>query len=103
MWQTAPEMIEESNAAMAPEYQELYAGHVQGMRKTVRFIQKQASPPETVVAAIEKALTAEKPRARYVVGTDSKAQLVAKALLPTRVFDAVIARGTGTPKHREAG
>lgn len=100
MWQTAPEMIEETNAAMAPEYQQLYSGHVEGMRKTVRFIQKQASAPATVVAAIEKALTAEKPKARYVVGADSKAQLAAKALLPTRVFDAIIAKGTGVPRRR---
>ena len=100
MWQTAPEMIEETNARMAPEYQELYGGHVDGMRKTVRFIQKQASPAKTVVAAIEKALTAEKPKARYVVGVDSKAQLAARAILPTRAFDAIIARGTGTPKRR---
>lgn len=100
MWQTAPEMIEETNAALAPEYRELYAGHVDGMRKTVRFIQKQASPPQTVVAAIEKALTADRPKARYVVGVDSRAQLAAKALLPTRVFDALIAKGTGTPTRR---
>lgn len=99
MWQTAPEMIEQTNDALAPEYRELYAGHVAGMRKTVRFIQKQASPPATVVAAIDKALTAERPRARYVVGADSRAQLAAKALLPTRVFDAIIARGTGTPRR----
>lgn len=100
MWQTAPEMIEETNGAMAPEYQELYAAHVDGMRKTVRFVQKQASPPKTVVAAIEKALTAEKPKARYVVGADSKAQLAAKAVLPTRVMDAFLAGGTGVPKGR---
>lgn len=100
MWQTAPEMIEETNAALAPEYRDLYAGHVDGMRKTVRFIQKQASPPQTVVAAIEKALTADRPKARYVVGVDSRAQLAAKALLPTRVFDALIAKGTGTPTRR---
>lgn len=100
MWKTAPEMIEETNAALAPEYRELYAGHVDGMRKTVRFIQKQASPPRTVVAAIEKALTADRPKARYVVGADSRAQLAAKAVLPTRVFDAFLAKGTGTPKRR---
>lgn len=98
MWKTAPEMIEETYAALAPEYRELYDGHVAGMRKTVRFIQKQASPPATVVAAVEKALTASRPKARYVVGADSRAQLAAKAVLPTAAFDAIIARGTGTPK-----
>lgn len=102
MWQTAPEMIEETNAGMAPEYRRLYAGHVDGMRKTVRFIQKQASPPRTVVAAIEKALMAQRPKARYVVGADAKAQLAAKALLPTRGFDAIIAQGTGTPRRRRS-
>jgi hypothetical protein len=61
-------------------------------------IQKQAGPVDDVASAIETALTAQKPRARYVVGRDAKAQLALQAMLPTRAVDAVVAKATGIPK-----
>ncbi len=44
---------------------------------------------------IERALTARRMRARYVVGRDAKAMLLASRLLPDLVFDRVVRRALG--------
>jgi NAD(P)-dependent dehydrogenase (short-subunit alcohol dehydrogenase family) len=95
IWRGAMDQAEETEAAMKPEHRELYAEHMAGMRKMIPRIQKQASPVDKVAAAIESALTADRPKARYVVGRDARAQLALNAALPTRVMDAAVARATG--------
>ena len=45
--------------------------------------------PERVARTIERALTARRPRARYVVGPDARAQIALARLLPARAMDAV--------------
>ena len=98
LWQKAPETLEETTASLDPEMARLYAGHVEGVRKTVRTMQKSAAPVATVVDAIEKALTARRPRARYMPGVPAKAQTWMQATLPTPVWDRAVAGFTGTPK-----
>jgi NAD(P)-dependent dehydrogenase (short-subunit alcohol dehydrogenase family) len=97
LWRNALDTADEAEAAMQPEHRELYAAHLAGMRKTIPRIQKQASPVEKAADAIEQALTADRPKARYLVGTDAKVQ-VALSALPTRVVDAVIGKATGQPR-----
>jgi hypothetical protein len=61
----------------------------------VQRIQKQTAPVEKVSAAVVKALTDDKPKARYLVGVDAKAQVALRAALPTRAFDVLVSRATG--------
>ena len=77
----------------------LYAGHLAGIRKTIPRMQKQASDADAVAAAVERALTAPRPRTRYLVGTDAYSQLAMSTALPTRATDAAIAWFTGTPSR----
>jgi NAD(P)-dependent dehydrogenase (short-subunit alcohol dehydrogenase family) len=95
LWRDALETSDATLAAMSPEHRTLYGRQIEGLRKTIRRTQKQTSAPEQVAAAILEALTASRPRARYVVGTDARLQLALRGVLPTRAFDAVIARLTG--------
>jgi hypothetical protein len=60
-------------------------------------MQRMAKPAETVAATIERALTESRPKARYVVGLDAKAQAALTALMPQRLKDAALAKATGTP------
>ena len=48
--------------------------------------------PDKVAKVVERALTASRPRTRYLVGPDAKAQVVLDTILPDRAFDAVEAR-----------
>jgi NAD(P)-dependent dehydrogenase (short-subunit alcohol dehydrogenase family) len=75
-----------------PELQAQY-GHVPAaMDKVLEDTARRGVPPEQVAETIERALTAPRMRARYVVGRDAKAMLIAKRLLPDLVFDRVARR-----------
>ncbi|MFD8234407.1 oxidoreductase [Streptomyces sp. NPDC059696] len=49
-----------------------------------------SAPPERVALAIEKAITAARPKARYVVTPAAKALIHTRRLLGARVFDAYV-------------
>jgi NAD(P)-dependent dehydrogenase (short-subunit alcohol dehydrogenase family) len=66
-----------------------YRQALEGMRSFARIAHKTGTPPEAVAAAIEHALTAKHPRARYLVGVDARVQL-AIARLPERLRDRII-------------
>jgi NAD(P)-dependent dehydrogenase (short-subunit alcohol dehydrogenase family) len=97
LWRNAPETLEAEAAEMSDAHRELYGEHLDGMRKTVPRIQKMAKPVDGVAAAIERALTASRPRARYPVGVDVKIQAALSGLTPDRVKDAAFGRLTGMP------
>jgi NAD(P)-dependent dehydrogenase (short-subunit alcohol dehydrogenase family) len=95
IWRKAQETADEVETSLKPEHRDLYRQHIAGTRKLVSRIQKQTSPPGKVADAVERALTASRPRARYVVGADARAQLALKAATPTPMLDAVLARVGG--------
>jgi NAD(P)-dependent dehydrogenase (short-subunit alcohol dehydrogenase family) len=49
-------------------------------------------PPSAVAEVIGEAMTAEKPRIRYLVGREAKVRARLARVLPDRAFDALIAR-----------
>ncbi len=97
LWRLAPEAAQESEDALSPDVRELYSQHLAGIRRTIPRMQKQASAPDTVAAAVERALTSSRPRARYLVGADAYSQIAMTAALPTRATDALFSWFTGTP------
>ena len=97
MWRTADTVVEETEAALTPEHRALYARHIAGMKKVIRVSQRMAVPPEKVSAVVEEALTARRPRARYVVGIGPKVQLALISNLPTRARDRVLRMVSGQP------
>ena len=98
IWRRAEETADETERALSPAHRELYAKQIDRLRKLTRTIQGRTTAPEKVADAVVQALTADRPRARYVVGADAKAQLLGRAVLPTRAWDAVLARATGSTR-----
>jgi NAD(P)-dependent dehydrogenase (short-subunit alcohol dehydrogenase family) len=90
MWRTADALVEDTAAAMPAETRELYDRHLVGLRKSIPVSQKMAGPPGKVAAVVEQALTARRPRARYVVGLGPKVQVALISRLPTSVRDRVL-------------
>jgi NAD(P)-dependent dehydrogenase (short-subunit alcohol dehydrogenase family) len=78
-----------------PQREALYGGAIESYRKVVRQLAERGIAPEKVAVAIEHALDAGRPRARYLVGIDAKVQARLKPFLPTPLFDRVIARAMG--------
>ena len=90
LWQDAEQALEESVAALSPEHRRLYGKHIEGYRRSIPRSQKMASPVDGVAAAVERALTARRPRARYVVGAGPKIQSVLAAVTPTAALDTLL-------------
>jgi NAD(P)-dependent dehydrogenase (short-subunit alcohol dehydrogenase family) len=98
MWRRADADLDDSVAALSREHRELYAKHIAGFRKTIPRSQRMAKPVDTVAATIEKALTAPRPKARYVVGTGPWVQALMAKLTPTPMLDRLLSAGTGVPR-----
>ncbi len=98
LWRQAPETLKGEEAELSAEHRDLYAGHLAGMRKLIPRAQKMAKPVDGVAKVIEHALTTQRPRARYAIGADVKAQAAFSAIAPTRVKDRVFGLATGTPR-----
>ena len=97
MWRMADAVVKEMEAALTSEHRALYAKHIAGMKKFIPFSQRMAVRTEKVSAVVEEALTARRPRARYVVGIGPKVQLALISNLPTRARDRVLRMVSGQP------
>ena len=71
-------------------------GHIpEAIDRMLRSTGERGVPPEQVAEAIERALTARRMRARYVVGRDARAMIAIRRLLPDLVFDRFARRALG--------
>ena len=61
-------------------------------------MERSASPPDRLARGIEHALTAARPRTRYLVGIDARIQALLAWLLPDRARDALSQRLLGLPR-----
>jgi NAD(P)-dependent dehydrogenase (short-subunit alcohol dehydrogenase family) len=86
---------ETERLSIPPELQEQYGRIPAAMDKFIQDSARRAVAPERVAETIERALTARRMKSRYVLGTDAKAMLLAKRLLPDRVFDGITRRALG--------
>lgn len=94
-WRGIDQMIDDMEEAMSPAHRELYSRHTAGLRRVVHRLGPRAIPPDAVARVVEHALTARRPRARYLAGTDAHMMMAMNRVLPTRVGDAVGARISG--------
>ena len=83
---------------LADEHRRLYAPQLNGTRKLLGRMQKMAADPERVVNAVDHALTARRPKSRYLLDTASRIQKIVMALAPTVVNDAVLGAATTATK-----
>ncbi len=76
----------------SPHREALYGQAIASYRAVVKATAERGIPPDKVAAAIEHALSSGRPKTRYLVGIDAKVQARLKHVIPTRVFDAIVAR-----------
>lgn len=98
MWRTADDMVVELESSMSAEHRALYDKHIAGMKKFIPLSKKLAVPTSNVVEVVETALTARRPRARYVVGLGSKLQTSIMTNIPAALSDRIIAGIAGVPR-----
>jgi len=78
--------------AKAPQTDLLYGAAIGKFRKVIQDTAERGIPPEKVAKAIAHALESSRPRSRYLVGLDAKVQARLKPLIPTPLFDRIVAR-----------
>ena len=96
IWRKGTEDGRRALAALTPEAAALYRTRLEAMLEAARKTANRGVEPVEVAEAIEHALTASRPKTRYVVGADARIQLRMGAILPTRALDALVARVSGT-------
>jgi NAD(P)-dependent dehydrogenase (short-subunit alcohol dehydrogenase family) len=97
IWRTADGLVDDATAAMTAEQRGLYARHMTGLKKSIPLSQRLAGPPEKVAAVVEAALSARRPRARYVVGVGPTLQLALMSKLPVGARDWLLRRVSRQP------
>lgn len=90
IWQTSRRRAEQNVERMPPAAVERYGPLIRAVRRRAERSARNGLPPDAVARVIERALTARRPRTRYVVGNDARLRLWLERL-PDRWRDAVIA------------
>ena len=97
IWSKANRLADEMiGNDLPPEAERFYGRLIEAVRaQTVGIEQERGIEPREVAEAIGTALTARRPRARYLVGRDAKIRGPMAKLLPDRLMDRLIARALG--------
>jgi NAD(P)-dependent dehydrogenase (short-subunit alcohol dehydrogenase family) len=96
IWEKGMGRVEQIRASATPEEVELYGRNIDRMEKLLKLADKRGVPPEKVARAVTHAMTASRPRTRYLVGADARVQLMLDRVLPTRVADRLFSKIAGS-------
>ena len=92
IWDKGRETASRLEEEMGEQARSRYGKLAARIRAETEKIPERGVEPDEVAKAIEHALTAPRPKLRYVVGRDAKTRLKIKAVVGDRRFDALIAR-----------
>jgi len=92
IWERGERIADEVSERAHDSQEELYGKTSERFRAAVKRTADRGIPPEKVAKSILHALTASRPRTRYVVGADARGQAIARRVLPDRAFDALVRR-----------
>ena len=93
IWKKGRETAEQIAAQLPPEAAELYGGMVEVLRReTAKIAEERGMEPGRVARTIGHALTARRPKTRYLVGRDAKIRWALAKRVPDRMFDRLVAR-----------
>jgi hypothetical protein len=87
--------------ALPKSLQPFYADALRAFAKTVASAQRFSTSPAKASLTILRAVTAPRPRTRYLIGMDAKLSAFLKRNLPDRWMDAIIFQLVGLPRQRE--
>jgi NAD(P)-dependent dehydrogenase (short-subunit alcohol dehydrogenase family) len=91
IWERGQRRAEDIEAR-APKTNLLYGAALDKFRKVIEDTAERGISPEKAAKAISHALESSRPKTRYLVGLDAKAQARLQPLIPTALFDRIVAR-----------
>ncbi len=96
MWRKGAEGFQRLAADMPADLARLYGGRMEAFRRAAAAAAQRGEPADTVAAVVERALDAERPKTRYLVGRDARRRARVERLpdrLRDRVYERVLLRG----------
>ena len=98
IWEKSRKEAIHLESATTEELRTLYGTVIAAVRKVVEQATARAIPSDMVAKAVEHALTAVRPKTRYLVGTDAKMRALMIKLLPDRLSDQVLTWALKLPR-----
>jgi NAD(P)-dependent dehydrogenase (short-subunit alcohol dehydrogenase family) len=99
LWEKTLNRVHELAASFPPEATRRYQPMIEATVTRQKRRESSGIPPLTVAKAIEHALTAARPRARYLVGLDAWLQALLVWLTPDRLLDFLIWKSMGLKRY----
>ncbi len=97
IWDKGQAAADELEQRISPRARELYDPAIAAVRQAARDAAARGVPPGRVAKAVAHALTARRPKTRYLIGNDARVQLALASLLPDRARDPIVSRIMGLP------
>jgi len=98
IWEKSRNEAVSLEASTPTEMRALYGTLIASVRKVVEQATARAIPCDAVSQAVEHALTAARPKTRYLVGTDAKMRALMIKILPDRISDKVLTWALKLPR-----
>ncbi len=95
IWDKGRQTADRLDEELPEEARELYADHIQAIRDGIEMQDRQGIGPEAVAKAVDHALLSPRPKTRYTVGKDAKAQAVMVRILPDKLRETIIRKVAG--------
>jgi NAD(P)-dependent dehydrogenase (short-subunit alcohol dehydrogenase family) len=95
IWDKGSEQIAQMRELVTPDQMQVYGGAMDKFEELFIGAGREGVPPDEVAKAVEHALTARRPKTRYLIGRDAKLRAAMRRFLPDRFLDRGIARALG--------
>lgn len=92
IWESGAKIFDELRERLPARAVELYERALEATARASAETGARGIPPDRAAAVIERALTAERPRARYLVGRDAYGMVAGRRLVPSKLHDRLTAR-----------
>ena len=92
IWEKGDRSFQPLLEALPPEGRERYGAMMERARKIAAAAGRRGIAPEKVALAVEHALTSDRPRVRYLVGTDARLRAALDPFIPNPLMDRFVAR-----------
>jgi NAD(P)-dependent dehydrogenase (short-subunit alcohol dehydrogenase family) len=99
IWDKGTAAANDLMADMPAEVNDRYGEVIEALRGEAARLGREGVDPLEVAKAVERALTASRPKTRYLVGRDAKIRARAAKIMPDRMMDAAIGRALGQRKR----
>lgn len=98
IWDKSLKTALDVEAEMPADGKHLYEDAAKAVKESVGQAAARAIPAEAVVKAVLHALTASRPKTRYLVGADAKLRAAMQSWLPDRLQDWILKKVLSLPK-----